>query len=683
MFRSIKTTLISLTVFAIVGAGAAVLSLSVFEHENFYRESVKNDLDAISEDMASELLPLIADKPALYNLTHFLSRLDKYKYVQYAIVFDTNWQQLEMYIVDPELLPAQIKKQTVRAKLIALGLGMSNVDGSLLALKLIGDPSLPMGYLLIVKNLEGPLAAKQIQLLKQILPLSMLILCIVIAAFMVIHNRLFAPLGRLSLMAKNIEATGDYSLRIDLVGKSEVSALSTNINSMMETINHETQKNRANTQQLMTQRESLKKLANSDSLTGLPNHQYFIQTLHRALVRADRSSSKLALMYIDLDGFKDVNDSLGHETGDKLLIEISKKLSGFQRAGDCLSRFGGDEFLILLYDISDEYLLGNIAERIIQGISEPLLINDWKVNVTASVGIALAGDANFKLSEFISNADIAMYSSKAAGRASHSFFVSAMMEDNKRKKLIASLLLPALNKQEFFLYYQPKVSPSGQVIGFEALLRWEQEKLGWVSPAEFVPLAEKSGNINLITRWVLQRLCQDLPVIHKRLGRPVCLAVNLSTHDIKVENFMGFIQGLLKEYQVDPKFIEFEVTESAYLENFSEANHFFNQLHQMGSSIALDDFGTGYSSLSYLTRIPVNTLKIDKQFVDNLGLSSRNNLITKTIIEMSKQLNLNICAEGVETQEQADFLIKHGCHQLQGYLFGKPQPLENICSSPI
>jgi diguanylate cyclase (GGDEF)-like protein len=683
MFQSIKTTLISLTVFAIVGAGAAVLSLSVFEHESFYRESVKNDLDAISEDMASDLLPLIADTPAPYSLTHFLLRLDKYKYVQYAIVFDANWQQLEVYIVDTELLPAQIKKQTSRPKLKALGIGMSNVDGSLLALKRIGDPSLPMGYLLIVKNLDGPLAAKQIQLFKQILPLSMLILCIVIAVFMGIHNRLFAPLGRLSLMAQNIEATGDYSLRIDLEGKTEVSALSKNINRMMATINHETQKNRANTEQLIEQRESMERLANTDSLTGLPNRQYFMQTLKSGLIRAERSSSKLALMYIDLDGFKDINDSLGHETGDKLLIEITKKLCSFLRTGDFLSRWGGDEFLILLYDIPDEYLLANIAERIIQGISEPLHINDWEVSVTASVGIALAGDANFKLSEFISNADIAMYSSKSAGRASHSFFVPAMMEHNKRKMLIASLLLPALNKQEFSLYYQPKVSPSGQVIGFEALLRWEQEKLGWVSPAEFVPLAEKSGKINLITRWVLQRLCQDLPVIHKRLGRPVCLAVNLSANDIKVESFMGFIQGLFEEYQVDPKFIEFEVTESTYLENFSEANHFLEQIHQMGSSIALDDFGTGYSSLSYLTKIPIDTLKIDKQFVDNLDLSLRSNLITQTIIEMAKQLNLNICAEGVETQEQADFLIKHGCHQLQGYLYGKPQPLDNICAPPI
>jgi diguanylate cyclase (GGDEF)-like protein len=451
----------------------------------------------------------------------------------------------------------------------------------------------------------------------------------------------------------------------------------------MATINHETQKNRAYTQQLIAQQESMEKLANFDSLTGLPNRQYFMQTLHSGLVRAERSASTLALMYIDLDGFKDINDSLGHETGDTLLIEISNKLSSFLRAGDCLARWGGDEFLILLYDIPDEYLLANIAQRTIERISEPLLINDWEVSITASVGISLAGDANFKLSEFISNADIAMYSSKSAGRASHSFFVPAMMEHNKRKILIASLLLPAINKQEFSLHYQPKISPSGQVIGFEALLRWQQEKLGWVSPAEFVPLAEKSGKINLISRWVLQRLCQDLPVIHKRLGRPVCLAINLSANDIKVESFMGFIQGLFEEYQIDPKFIEFEVTESAYLENFSAANQFFEQIHQMGSSIALDDFGTGYSSLSYLTKIPIDTLKIDKQFVDNLGLSSRSSLVTNTIIEMAKQLNLTICAEGVETQEQADLLIKHGCHQLQGYLFGKPQPLENISASPL
>jgi diguanylate cyclase (GGDEF)-like protein len=403
-----------------------------------------------------------------------------------------------------------------------------------------------------------------------------------------------------------------------------------------------------------------------------------METLRIELAKAQRSNTNLVLMYFDLDGFKGVNDSLGHETGDQLLIKVCERTKTILREGDIVSRLGGDEFLILLHNDPNDFMLLEIAERLVRGLSAPFEINTWEVQVGVSIGIAKAKDSNFNLSEFVSNADIAMYRSKEAGRSTHTVFVPEMMEDNKRKLQIANSITSAIKNNEFTLYYQGKMAPDATIVGYEALLRWSSDSLGFVSPAEFIPIAEQSGKILPITKWVLDRVCKDFEQLCSLNDKNVTVSVNLSAHDIKSPKLVTLIKSLFVKYSVAPQMVEFEVTESAYLENLDMANDFLTQLRDIGSSVALDDFGTGYSSLGYLTQINLNTLKIDKQFVDNLNVSDRSTLITKTIIEMAKQLNLQICAEGVETREQADFLIENGCHQLQGYLFSKPESLETL-----
>jgi EAL domain-containing protein (putative c-di-GMP-specific phosphodiesterase class I) len=249
--------------------------------------------------------------------------------------------------------------------------------------------------------------------------------------------------------------------------------------------------------------------------------------------------------------------------------------------------------------------------------------------------------------------------------------------------LIANSIATAIKNDEFILHYQAKVAPDETIVGYEALLRWHSESLGIVLPSEFIPIAEQSGKILPITMWVLNRVCQDLSTLQQLNKTDTVISVNLSAHDIKSKVLIDFIKNLIVKYSVKPNLLEFEVTESAYLENLDMANDFLTQLRDMGSLVALDDFGTGYSSLGYLTQINIDTLKIDKQFVDNLNVSERSTLITKTVIEMAKQLNLRICAEGVETREQAQFLIESGCHQLQGYLFSKPKSLETLLKDNV
>jgi diguanylate cyclase (GGDEF)-like protein len=677
LFKTIKNTTTTLSVIAIFLVFSAVLIFSIQEHENLYLESVRSDLDGLSANMASDLVPVLAADPDPFEILTLLLRLERYNNVKFAVVFDDEWLQKDVYFGDKfDNFSSGIDLQTTDLRKRSWGVQVEKNE--LIALKLIGDVRLPLGYLLIVNDSLEPLNKSKLSLLKQVLPITLLVVLIVILILSFIQHRLFMPLSRLSTLAHNIQKTNDYSLRIDVRGKQEVAELGGDINQMMETIYQETQKNKEYTEQLMEQQIAMKRLANFDSLTGLPNRQFFMELLKVELSKVKRSKQNLVLMYLDLDGFKGVNDSLGHETGDQLLIKVCERTKTFLREGDIIARLGGDEFLILLHNEPNDMMLFEIAERLVKGLSLPFDINTWEVQVGVSIGIAKASDSHFNLSEFVSNADIAMYRSKKAGRNTHTTFVPDMMEENKRKLQIANLIALGIKNNEFILYYQGKVAPDETILGYEALLRWESKILGFVSPAEFIPIAEQSGKILPITKWVLERVCKDFEHLCNLNNSKVTISINLSAHDIKSSQLVAFIENIFSKYKVEPRLVEFEVTESAYLENLDMANEFLTHLRNIGSTVALDDFGTGYSSLGYLSQISFNTLKIDKQFVEKLNISERSTLVTKTIIEMAKQMKLQICAEGVETREQADFLIENGCHQLQGYLFSKPTSLVDL-----
>ena len=683
MFSSIKTTLIALMVSAIIIVSFSVLISAVSEHEALYLEAVESDLDALSTNMADDIVGLMANDPDPFELSIPLLRLDQYDNVKYARILDAEGKLLQGYYGQagapedqkPPLPAAEFDPDSIQP-------GMSETESELVALKPIGEERLRLGYLLIVNDIRGPLDQSRRALLLNVAPLALVVVTLSIVAAFLLHHKMLSPLTRLSRFARDVERTKDYRLRVRVEGQNEVAALGHNINRMMSTINSETEKNLKQTRKLIEQRKTMERLANFDSLTGLPNRQFFMESLSIELTRAQRAGQDVALMFFDLDEFKGVNDSFGHETGDLLLIEVSKRIKDHMRGGDLMARLGGDEFLILLHNNPDEFTLVNIANRIIEGLQRPFTINNWEINTGVSIGIARASDAGYDLSKFVSNADVAMYRSKMTGRGVYTLFAQEMMEDARRKLQIANSIGAAIEGDEFALVYQGKVSPEADLVGFEANLRWFSPKLGAVFPSEFIPIAEQSGKMVSLTRWVLERLCRDMPRIHEITGKKLTVSVNLSALDLKKPGLFEFIAGLLATYQIDPAWLEFEVTESAYLENFDMANRFFQATSQAGCSLALDDFGTGYSSLSYLTKIPINTLKIDRQFVNNLGSSEKDCLVTEAIIGMARRLHLKICAEGVETREQFDFLVENGCDQLQGYLFFKPVRLQELTARP-
>lgn len=679
--KSLRTEIAILAFTSILSVGALILWFAIDSYENLYQQTASNDLNGLSENLAVELIASV-DEQDNFNSDTTLLQLEQYENVRFAVVFDESGNVLNFYLgnalrrnktPDEMMALPRIEYQDY----IQYPLGITRVDGSILAKKRIGDIQSSLGYLIVSNDLEGPLLVSKKNLLWSILPWAILTIFASVVLIIVFQNRTLKPLIQLAVFLRKVKDTRDYSLVATVKGKREISVVTDGLNSMMQEINSEIEKNKQQNRLLIEQQEEMEKLANFDALTGLPNRQFFMKKLAAALVNAKTVQSDVVLMFFDLDGFKLINDSFGHETGDRLLRAIAKKIVKIIGPEHIVARLGGDEFLVLLEGKYTDDYLQKTASRFINGISEPIDIDQWNLQVGTSVGIARGSVSDFNVTELVANADIAMYRAKADGRHRFTLFSQDMIESSRRKLRIANAINKALSANEFTLFYQPKVDIHHEIIGYEALARWSNEELGHISPAEFIPIAEQSGKITQITEWVIEQAFKDSQAIFA-VRDSIKIALNLSIHDLKNPSLISIIYRLMLQYKVKPNQIEFEITESAYLDNFENANLFIEEIRAMGSSIALDDFGTGYSSLSYLTQIKIDTLKIDKQFVDKIGISERSTLVTKTIIEMAKHLDLQVCAEGVETIEQSHLLIESGCHILQGYYFGKPRPLDVI-----
>ena len=680
-FRSITTKIIIITLFTIILVGTSIFYLTLQEHENLYRIQVKNDLTALSVNLSDDLVKVMAEGVDNFELATILLRLDKYDNIDFAKVFDTNWQIIDQYhgiaFVDSPTAYKNFTTQLFRNS----SLGISHFSEKIISIQRVGDRKLPLGFLVVVKDYLGPINQSKMLLFYKVLPTASFIIAFAVVFLFFRHYKMLSPLSRLSRFAKEVKNSKDYSLRIKQDSEHEIADLTSNINSMMEAIDSEVNKNQQNTKKLLTQQHTMEHMANFDELTELPNRNCFMQTLKTYVANAEENASNLSLMFIDLDGFKDVNDNYGHAIGDKLLIYVSRRMEKCLREGDVLSRLGGDEFVILLPNTPDNNTLMTISERILIELKHPFHIDSWSINISASIGITNAKESNFDVGKIITHADIAMYQSKLKGKGTFTTFSFDMMEKSQRSYQVANSISNALDKDEFYLVYQAKVNKNQEVVGFETLVRWTSEELGVISPVEFIPLAEQNGKIFFITKWVINRLCMELKDLLAFQEEPVIISVNLSAKDLKQPNLVNYIKTQFHHYNVDPSMIQFEVTESAYLEDFDNANFVFNEIKTIGCTLALDDFGTGYSSLSYLTQIPFDTLKIDKQFIDYIGVSKRTNLVTNTIILMAKGLGVKVCAEGVENWEQFNYLIEANCDHVQGYLFSKPCSLINMIES--
>ncbi len=425
--------------------------------------------------------------------------------------------------------------------------------------------------------------------------------------------------------------------------------------------------------------EMMRQLAYHDVVTGLPNRRLFEERLSRSLLLANRSNTKVAVLFLDLDRFKMINDTLSHSVGDLLLKSVADRLKSCVRESDTVSRQGGDEFAVILDQISDIEDVGMIAKKIIEVLSHPFDVGEHELRITSSIGVALYPDDGHDTKTLMKHADTAMYRVKDNGKNNFQFYRSEMNEAISRKMMLENGLRKALDTEEFVLYYQPQIDmQTGEMVGVEALIRWNHPTWGLIPPGDFIPLTEETGLIIPIGEWVLRTACRQMKEWTMLGYQPVRVSINLSPLQFQQNNIVELIAQVLHETGLAPEYLGLEITEGIAVYDMEWVIHKLQALKELGVTIYIDDFGTGYSSLHYLKKFPIDTLKIAQSFVRDISHDSDDAAIVTAIVAMAQSLKLNVIAEGVESEMQQEFLQNLGCTEMQGYLFGRPMPAEKV-----
>ncbi|MFA7239146.1 MAG: EAL domain-containing protein [Sulfuricellaceae bacterium] len=425
--------------------------------------------------------------------------------------------------------------------------------------------------------------------------------------------------------------------------------------------------------------QRLHQLAFFDHLTNLPNRILFQDRLERAIVRADRDSSMVAVMLLDLDRFKIINDTLGHKAGDRLLVEAARRLAGCIRRSDTAARLGGDEFAVILSEMSDANSVSDVAKKILDAVAVPYTLEGQEVFITTSIGISLYPHSGKTVEALTKAADIAMYLAKSQGRNNLQFFRNSGNDAAVALFALENHLRRALERNELMVYYQPQVEiETGKITGMEALVRWQHPDQGEILPGQFIPLAEETGLIVPIGEWVLRQACAQNKAWQDAGLPKMRMAVNLSARQLKQKDLAEKVVEILDETRLDPNWLELELTETTVMQNAEEALGLLNQLKSVGVWLSIDDFGTGYSSLSYLKRFPIDTIKIDKSFICTVTTNEDDASIAQAIIALAESLHLKVIAEGVESRDQFLFLREHQCCDAQGFFFSRPLPADTI-----
>jgi diguanylate cyclase (GGDEF)-like protein len=509
---------------------------------------------------------------------------------------------------------------------------------------------------------------------------------------------------RLDAEVANISQHNAIYERVDASGNDEIASLSSSINHMLDMIQagqeqlerrvqertEELQKaniqlqeeisiRKSTEHELVIHKEHLVRLAHYDYLTSLPNRVFFNEILNKAISNANRNNRQLAVLIVDLDRFKQVNDAIGHPNGDRVLKEMGSRFATISRSGDIVARLGGDEYIILLNDLTDSTFAATVAERILNSCEEPITVESHEFFISASIGICVYPNDAESLEDLQKYADMAMYKAKHAGGGTYQYYNREMNVAAHEYIKLEAELRNAIKNQEFVLYYQPLLNlKDGKIKHVEALIRWNHPKLGLINPMTFIPLAEETGLIMPIGEWTIKEACRANKAWQQMGYDPIAVAVNISPKQFRHQDVAQVIADALRETNLSPKYLEIEITETAVMDNADIAINRLRSIHDMGVRIAVDDFGTGYSSISYLKKFPVSVLKIDKQFIKGLPHNQNDTAITSAVIALGHNLGLEIVAEGVETVEQMQYLSEHHCDFVQGYFFSRPLPERKI-----
>lgn len=509
---------------------------------------------------------------------------------------------------------------------------------------------------------------------------TIVIIFIIIIALLITYRMrkaleasILLPISQLDTITSEVVRTKVLDQKIPLFNNDEIGDLAKNFDAMLSEI-HLYQN------ELNAQKDILEYQANHDLLTKLPNRVLFNDRLYQSITRSSREDQQFALLFIDLDKFKEINDTFGHDIGDVLLETVAKILHSLIREGDTLSRFGGDEFVIILQNIKDPLPVSTVAQKILDALQKPLLVHDRKLKIGCSIGISLYPQDSHDATELLKYADIAMYRSKEKGRNIYHFYKEEMTEKILSRSSMEKKIRKALENQEFIVFYQPQYNAvNDKLIGMEALVRWENSNGTIVLPGKFLPLSEELGLIGHISNEVLRMVMAQAVHWHK-VGLLLVekISVNIMMCQLENSNFIDIVAKMLLETKCQAQWLRLEITEGQMMRNPKMAIAALDGLNALGLDISIDDFGTGYSSLAYLKHFPIQELKIDQSFIQDIPKNSDNMLIIEAIITLSKSLKIDVIAEGVERIEQKEFLVSMGCHNIQGFLYAKPMPASEI-----
>lgn len=487
------------------------------------------------------------------------------------------------------------------------------------------------------------------------------------------------PLRNLSTLMETVIQKNDYSLRANNDSDDEIGILSQGFNKMLAHIQVNDEKLAHELSERHRTAKYLDKLAYYDTTTELPNRHYFHQQLDRAVKHAITTKQKMVLLFLDLDNFKIVNDTLGHTTGDLLLKQASARLSNVLRQDDYICRIGGDEFAIIIENISNIDDVSIVTEKCIQSLTNPFVFEGHKFFIGVSIGISICPDDAVTANTLLVNADMAMYEVKLRGKNNYQFFNSEMNDSHSRKFQLESDLRHAIKQDQMELYYQPQVNSQNALLtGAEALMRWNHPEKGLISPDEFIPIAEETGLILSLGEWLIKTACRHGKQLVESGLKDITIAINISGIQIREVTFVDQISDALTRSGLDPSHLELELTESILMNDSTLVIDKVNQLKGLGVHVAIDDFGTGFSSMNYLKSFPITKLKIDKSFISGLPQNSDDMAITMAIIALAHGMNIKVVAEGVEHEDQVDFLRSHACDVLQGYYYAKPMPFNEL-----
>jgi len=546
-----------------------------------------------------------------------------------------------------------------------------------------------IGKILLIADLRG---WKHSQINSLITAVGVFILSMLVAILLSsrMQKIVSEPIFKLASMARRISQEQDYSLRAEKSSRDEIGRLVDDFNDMLDQIQSRDkdlylineqleEKVNSRTLELTELTKQLEHQAYHDALTGLANRITLDNNLRLAIEQKERHDGQLAILFLDLDRFKIINDTLGHAAGDELLKEVAERFKGCVRKSDTLARLGGDEFAVLLFEMEHTNTASAVARKLSEAIVKPLHVVDHDLSLSTSIGISIYPDDGLDAETLIKNADTAMYRSKERGRNQVTFFSPEMNTRTERRLALENKLREAIRENCLTVYYQPRFNAQTlEVNGVEALLRWFDSDEGEILPEEFIPVAEDCGLIATIDEWVLEQACRDILQAYDGMEPDITLAVNFSPAHFIRSDINAAIVAVLDKTKFPNHLLELEITESLFGPGNTDVYNTFDQLKAENIKIAVDDFGTAYSSLSRLKQLPLHTLKIDKSFIRDIGKDVDDEIITQTIISMAKSLNLTVVAEGVENKQQYDFVKKNECDSIQGFLFAEPMPIEEL-----